>query len=133
MFGTKWSLRFSPNFSQGYTMFELSSKYKVVGYFWEQCILSKDSNSHYRGDNMLHVHHNMPYTGGGGGSLPLEAVQMLENKHAEKGYPKQGCMVAELADRERVSKSRKMGKRVIQIAMSRVLAMRSYVERVGLI
>ena len=52
---------------------------------------------------------------------------MLEKKNGGKGYPYQGW--ARYV--KRVSKSRKIRKKGIQIAMIRVLAMRSYLERVG--
>ena len=63
----------------------------------------------------------------GEGSLPLEAYQMLEKKtNAEMGI--QSGVGAE---REKGVKIAKNGEKGIQIAMIRVLAMRSYVERVG--
>ena len=53
---------------------------------------------------------------------------MLEKKNAEKGYPNQGwARNARIA--KRVLKSRKNRKKGIQIAMIRILPMRSYVER----
>ena len=55
---------------------------------------------------------------------------MREEKNGGKRVSKSG-VGAERADREKGVKIAKMGKRCIQIAMIRVLAMRPYVERVG--
>ena len=54
---------------------------------------------------------------------------MLGKKPRKKGIQIRG-VGAERTAAKRVSKSRKTGKRGIQISMIRILAMRSYVERV---
>ena len=66
--------------------------------------------------------------GGGGGSLPLKAVPDAREKKRVKrvNYPNQGWA----RNAKRVSKRRKMGEKGIQIAMIRILAMRSNMERV---
>ena len=69
-----------------------------------------------------------PGGGGGGGSLPLEAVpDAREKKRVTRVYPNHGWA----RNAKRVSKTRKMGENGIQIAMIRILAMRSNVERVS--
>ena len=67
--------------------------------------------------------------GGGGGSLPLEAVPDDRENKTRKRVSKSG-VGAERADGEKGVKSRQMGKKGIQIAMIRVLS-RTYAERVG--
>ena len=67
--------------------------------------------------------------GGGGGSLPLEAVpDAREKKHAGQGFPNQGWA----RNAKRVSESRTMGQKGIQITMFRAQAVGLYVymERV---
>ena len=71
---------------------------------------------------------NFTRGGGGGGSLPLAAVPDAR----EKKMCKMGIQIRGGArNAKRVSKTRKMGEKGIQIALIRILAMRSNVERVG--
>ena len=67
--------------------------------------------------------------GGGGGHFHWRPYQMLEGKKTrQKGIKIKGAWAR---NANRVSKTRKMEEKGIQIAIIRILAMRSNVERVG--